>query len=1092
MAAASGMTCVNEGRPIPLAEDAEFEDDAPPMRPRRLRRARRIAGASVLVLALATGGLWLARKPIADSFIARQLAGYGITASYEVTRIGPRTQRIEHLVIGDPRRPDLTVRLLEVDIGLGFSGARITRVKAQGVRLRGALADGRLTLGQIDRLLDGGTGEAQLPEWVADIADARAAIATPYGAVDIGFAGRGYVPSGFSGRVQASAAGLRVGDCVLDGLAAPLAMSTADQQLVFDGPVKTRGLRCSEAGLTLPRPVLDLNVRSDLALSRISGAASFAAPGLEQAGRRFGRLAGLLTMQGSHDDLRGSTSLSADSMRLDGVETGMAKLRGNFALRPQARDRAIAITGVATVDDMRSAGGIDLAAVKDAAAGTPVAPLVDRLVRAVGQAEAANHMVVGGAVNLLGAHGNATLDQLEFTSASGARIIAARGSTIRAKWPDGGAVQAEGALLLSGGDLPEGRIAFASHEDGRLTGTATLAPYQAGTARLALTPVQFAVAGDGTGRISTAITLDGPLPDGALEGLSVPIAAQLGADGSVRMIGDCAPVRWRALRMSSMALDPAELRLCGIGRGDFQLGAVRLTGRAGDSPLLLTASGAHYALKNGAFSLADPDVRIGAGPDPVRMAASRLSGAALGPGRIGGTIENGVGRIGTVPLDLTDVAGNWTFADSRLTLDGALMVSDTQPDPRFNPLAGREVHLTLVNGRIEATGALVHPKRDAKVATVAIRHDLSSGEGRADLTVDGLTFGQAVQPDDLTPLALGVVANVQGRVEGAGHIGWTGTQVTSDGQFSTQDMNLAAAFGPVEGLSTTIRFADLLGMRTEPGQIVTLRDVNPGIEVHDGVIRYALLSNEQARIEGGHWPFAGGDLELLPATLDLDSRKPRAFTFRVVGLDAGAFINTLELDNISATGTFDGLLPMIFDERGGRIEGGVLIARQQGDAPRILETTQGLSVPCDPQRQAGNLSYVGDVSNAEMNMFGKLAFEVLKNLRYRCLAIFLDGALDGEFVTRVSVNGVNQGTDEARASFITRPFVGLPFLFNVRIEAPFRGLLNTAAGLADPTLLIRASDLNGQNANGQNVNEATDGLAVQPSDSENDAERGQE
>jgi hypothetical protein len=298
-------------------------------------------------------------------------------------------------------------------------------------------------------------------------------------------------------------------------------------------------------------------------------------------------------------------------------------------------------------------------------------------------------------------------------------------------------------------------------------------------------------------------------------------------------------------------------------------------------------------------------------------------------------------------------------------------------------------------------------------------------------------------------------------------------------------MSFAAAFGPVSGFATTIRFADLLGLRSEPGQVMTLQSVNPGIDVRDGVIHYALRSNEQAVIEGGQWPFSGGTLELLPAILDLDARKPRHLTFRVVGLDAGAFINTLALDNISATGTFDGLLPMVFDEHGGRIEGGLLVARQQGNAPLILTSTLGLVVPCDPTRQSGNLAYVGAVSNAQLGAYGKLAFDALKNLRYRCLAIMLDGALDGEFVTRLMINGVNQGTEEARKSFISRPFLGLPFIFNIRVEAPFRGLLNTATGLADPSKLISGA-LGDQFAP---VDTDDDRLAVQPRDSDKTIER---
>ena len=1046
-------------------------------RARRLRLARRIGGGVAVLLALGVGGLWLAREPIADSFIAGELARRGVQGRYQITRIGPRTQRLENLVIGDPRRPDLTVRLVEVDIGWGFTGARIARVQASGVRLNGRLHDGALDLGQVNRLLQGGGGETQLPDWRVQIDDARADIDSDYGRLVAAMDGSGPVRSGFVGTLGLSAASLAAGDCVLDRLMAPMDLTTQGGQIVIDGPVQSRALACAAADLRLLMPRLNVNVRGDLALKDISGAVSFNADGAHQERRSLGPLTGLLTFKGSGEDVRGSVALSTLQASGDGVAMGMAKLGGNFALRPAGRERGLAWQGDATVEDIRPADGVDLTGVMQAAMGTPLEPLARKLADAVVRIGKDNRLMLGGKLNMIGTRGNASVETVELTSASGARIATAPGSAAQVQWPDGGA-RAAGTLTIAGGGLPEGRITLASGAGGRVNGAATLSAYRAGSARLALAPVHFSLDGNGVGQVRTRVTLDGPLPDGGLTGLTVPIDARLLPGGGIRLAQDCAPVRWQSLRLSGMALNPGNLRLCGIADGRLEVGTLALTGTVGDSPLALSATSAHYGLADGRFEVGAPAVQIGDAEAPVRFAAASLAGGRTEAGTYAGTIADGAGRIGTVPLDLRDIAGQWTFADGRLALDGSLEVSDTAAERRFNPLTGRDVHLTFADGRIDATGMLVHPVRKAEVAAVTIRHRLADGEGQALLKLDRLTFGRALQPDDLTPLALGVVANVTGVVEGEGRINWTGDEVSSSGTFSTSDMALAAAFGPVEGLSTTIRFTDLLGLRTAPGQVVTLATVNPGIEVHDGVIRYALLSNEQALIEGGHWPFSGGDLELLPSTLELDARKPRALTFRVVGLDAGAFINTLELDNISATGTFDGLLPMIFDATGGRIDGGLLVARQQGNPPLVLTSTAGLDVPCDVTRQSGNLSYVGDVSNADLNAFSKLAFDALKNLRYRCLAIMLDGALDGEFVTRLSINGINQGTEEARKSFLARPFLGLPFIFNVRIEAPFRGLLSTAAGLADPSVAIHNS------LSEQFDAAARDGVAVQPPDSD--------
>lgn len=1036
-----------------LAEIDDVDDGSTgDTNPRRRSRMRLIGGVSAAVIAAVAGGLWLAREPIADGFIARELAARGVQGTYQVTRIGPKTQRLESLVIGNPQQPDLTARLVQIDIGWGFTGPYIEGVQASGVLLRGAFQDGTLNLGQVSRLLEGGSGKAQLPPWTVALEDTRAEISTPFGPVVASLDGQGPLRSGFNGRLRLSAPLLQSGDCGMARLIAPLTMSTADERITLKGIMSSTAFRCEALDLTLAAPELDINLRTDLALEDIGGAISMNADGAGQGARRLYQLSGLATFKGSEQDLRGSMSLAATKAVVDGVQSDAAKIGGNFAVALEPRNRALAWQGTATLDNARPSGGVDLRRYRRMGADTPVGPLVSKLVGAIEAIGRSNRIELGGRVNVLGDRGNARLDRLALSAASGAHVESWEGSTVRLDWP--GKLRASGRIDIRGGGLPEGRIDFATNPGGGIAGTAALKPYAQEGAQLQLTPVRFSVDGAGRAQIRTVATLDGPLPDGMVRGLKAPLDLRLSPRGQFSIATECVPVSWTSFALSGLVLNPATIRICGVDDGHLGTNALALEGKLGSNPLRFTAASTRYSIGDGTFDLTAPDVKIGPLDSPVRLAASSLQGALRPQGGLEGVIKAGEGRIGTVPLDLTQIDGRWTFAKSRLDVTGALRVSDTQAEARFTPINADAVRFSLIDNKIEATAKLVQPQRNIQVASVNIRHNLSSGIGSADIALDKLRFGEAIQPDDLTPLALGVVANVNGVVEGKGHIRWTGSTVTSDGVFSTQGMSFAAAFGPVSGLSTTMNFTDLLGLRTAPGQLVTVDSVNPGIDVRDGTIRYALLSSEQARIEGGRWPFSGGVLELLPARLELDSRKARNLTFRVVGMDAGAFINTLELENISATGTFDGLLPMVFDQSGGRIEGGLLVARQQGNAPLYIEATQGVNIPCDPTRQSGTLSYVGEISNAQLGTFGKLAFDALKNLRYRCLAVMLDGAIDGEFLTRLSINGVNQGTEEARKSFIARPFLGLPFIFNIRIEAPFRGLLNTATGLADPSKLI--------------------------------------
>src|SRR5439155_9547236 len=107
-----------------------------------------------------------------------------------------------------------------------------------------------------------------------------------------------------------------------------------------------------------------------------------------------------------------------------------------------------------------------------------------------------------------------------------------------------------------------------------------------------------------------------------------------------------------------------------------------------------------------------------------------------------------------------------------------------------------------------------------------------------------------LQPEELTRLTEGVVALVNGTVRGHGRIDWlSGGKVTSSGDFSTADMDLAAPFGPVTGLSANIHFDDLLGMTTPPGQVLTMATVNPGITVVAVFGHYQLLPYTQEGVE---------------------------------------------------------------------------------------------------------------------------------------------------------------------------------------------------------------------------------------------------
>ena len=1003
---------------------------------------RRRALLIVLTLAiLALAALWFQRKPIARNYVDAELQKRGVRGSYEIADLGVRRQRIEKLVLGDPAQPDLTADWVELRMNYGFGTPRLADVRAGGVRLRGRLVDGVLSLGELDKLMPAPSGKPfTLPDLRVELADARMRLDSDFGQIGLKLDGGGHLRDGFRGKLAAVAPGLAFGDCRVAGATAWVDLKIIDRSPAVSGPVRADGVTCSGGDAGAGKTDLAVDAALSEAFDAWKGEARLQLADAHYADSRLVGLTGRLDFDGGIKGTKGSARLAARGFATaQAIGTGL-RLAGDYGLGRGA----IRFDGTAGAGNARLAPA-GLAMIRSFAgtgAGTPVGPLASALSNALAKAGESAAIDAAFGIDQRDGAGTLTLTRLSTRSASGAVGALGQGKGVNLTWP-GGAALIDGTLTLSGGGLPEGSIRLVqATAGGPVSGEARFAPYAAGGSQLTMAPVRFTTRSDGAA-FETRLTLDGPLGDGRVVGLTLPVAGLFDTRGNLIVNRGCAPLEWRSVSVAGLALAPARVGLCPVeggallvrsgGRtlGGASIVAPRLTGRLGSSPITLAASGARLTLGDGTLGLSDVAVRLGAPDSLSRLNIGRLDGR-IARGGIAGRFAALDGKIGAVPLLISEGEGDWRLLNGALTLGGALRVADEANPPRFQPLLSRDFTLALVNGRIDANGTLVDPKHGVTIAQVDIVHRLGAGTGEAALTVPGIRFGEGLQPEELTALTLGVVANVRGTVTGRGDIRWTPRGVTSDGSFRTDDTALAAAFGPVEGLSGEIRFTDLLALETAPGQILKLRQINPGIPVGDGEVRYQLLAGQRVRIEGGRWPFAGGELILDPTILDLAATE-RRLTFRVVGLEAASFINTFEFDNLNATGKFDGVLPMIFDAEGGRIEGGFLKVREEG----------------------GTLAYIGEVTNAHLGFFARIAFDALKSIKYKRLTIGINGAIDGELVSDIRFDGVNQEGIAKGKGGLFEQILGRQFIFNIKITAPFRGLMTTAKSFYDPSILVR-------------------------------------
>jgi len=1013
---------------------------------RRGRRWRRILSIIAVVLLVAVVAalvaLWIARRPVATRVLEREFERRGVQATYRLDRIGLRTQQVSNLVIGDPKHPDLTARYAQVQLRVKWNGSvEIYRIVARGVRLRGRLVGGRISWGQVDKLLPPPSGKPfQLPTFSVDVADTTIALATPYGPLGFAVEGSGNLNGGFKGRLAVRSALLVPGRCQVNALRANVAIEVVARRPHVSGPVSAERLSCPASRFNIADPLFNVDTRFNESFTNFDGGGRMAIKTLTAGANGLAAFTGNLTFKGDLDSIQGQVKLAARQSRMATIYADRTRLNGRYRLGYKAG------TFVMIGDYAAQSSKLDPAMLESitgplaATAETPIGPVATAIGKAISRT--VSNFDASGQFRMVNFPGGGAVrvDSADVNAPAGAKASVSGGDGITYYWPNG-RIRIDTRIAMSGGGLPSGRITIRQPRGGApMSGIAEFAPYSAGGSRLALAPIRFQASSDGSTRVSTIALLDGSFPDGRVRALRVPINGRIGPGGSFAVGTGCAVVSFSALRMSALQLGPTRLPVCPVGdailsksgSGPLRIGArfdrTMLAGRLGSSPLRVAASGGRVVDRR--FAVNDLTMRLGQADSPIVFDAARVSGTFAGSG-ISGTFAGAKSTIGNVPLAMSDIAGSWRVYDGDLTATGGMLVSDRSPDPRFYPLRSDDFRFSLADNLVRANGSLRHPASGTRVADVTIEHSLDRGTGHADLDVPQLTFGPQLQPEELTRLTEGVIALVQGTVTGRGRIDWSASgNVTSSGDFRTNGLDFAAPFGPVTGMTGTIHFDDLLGLTTPPGQLMTVKSINPGILVENGVVRYQLLPNQLVKIERGEWPFMGGRLVLQETVLNFGRPSAKRLTLEVIGLDAKTFVDSLGFDALEASGTFDGVLPMIFDENGGRIVGGRLDSRPPG----------------------GSLAYTANMG--DLGMMGNIAFNALRDLRFRSMIIRLDGDLAGEFAARLSIEGVALGQSNSTQKIIRSLLSRLPIKLNVNIRGPFRALIATAKSVSDPRQVI--------------------------------------
>lgn len=372
-------------------------------------------------------------------------------------------------------------------------------------------------------------------------------------------------------------------------------------------------------------------------------------------------------------------------------------------------------------------------------------------------------------------------------------------------------------------------------------------------------------------------------------------------------------------------------------------------------------------------------------------------------------------------LRLENISADATFAPGgagqlgRLDID-RVRVTDTQAAKRFAAVvASASLSLDGLGEDGLLASRLTGPvtvKTPAGVAlmTGTVSHGLASGRGQLDFKTGQLTFAEdGLQPQELAPVLLGVVAAVSGNVSASGSIAWDNTGVQrSSARAEIANVGLQAPAARFAQVSGDIEFSSLVPVRTRGTQAVLIGVVDAGLPLEGGIALVRIEGGGDVIIENAQWPFAGGQLVLTSGALNTRADVQRA-ELAALSVNLTDLLKLVEMDGLSGEGVLGGAVPI--EIRDGSVY--VMKAKLAAEPGGVVRY-QNASTDAAGQTAEG----------------ANIAFQALENFHFQVLSLEIDGPVDGDLTLKITLQGANPDLLE-----------GYPVHLNISTQGAFLDLL---------------------------------------------------
>ncbi|WP_169332266.1 intermembrane phospholipid transport protein YdbH family protein [Henriciella marina] len=366
-----------------------------------------------------------------------------------------------------------------------------------------------------------------------------------------------------------------------------------------------------------------------------------------------------------------------------------------------------------------------------------------------------------------------------------------------------------------------------------------------------------------------------------------------------------------------------------------------------------------------------------------------------------------------------------------------VVVRDHREDPFYQPLRG-DLSATFGNGLMQLTGPVRTDRADRTVGDINMTLDLVNLDGEASVRTRDLVFQPGgFQPTALSERVRGLLSNARGTLNAGASFLIDGGDVSGTGFVEVENFGFdTLRIGAVNDVNGRVDFDRLLDLHTPPGQTVRLGEINPGLPLRDGEIRFQVLGADTAVIERAVWPFAGGELIVgrsewtIAGTSDI-------VEITASELELSEIINVFQLPDISANGTVSGTFPVELEGPNVFIRDAVLRADEEG----------------------GTIAYTGDVADAASQADERvdMAFRALRNFEFSVLEVGANGNLTGGMMITLELVGISPDV-----------LGGAPFAFNIGVDSELTKLVQAGRRVTGTDWLaeVATQSRNGDSAEG--------------------------